>query len=144
MKWSNWISKEDRLESSTQDSGGRNETGNQEVLLLPCMNGRFNRKMFRKNLGFPGGSEGKASACNAGDLGSISGLGRFPGEGNGNPLQYSCLENPMDGGAWWATIHGVAKCWTRLSDFTHSLGRIYEGMGKVITSEVQKERGKIT
>ena len=78
MKWSNWISKEDRLESSTQDSGGRNETGNQEVLLLPCMNGRFNRKMFRKNLGFPGGSEGKASACNAGDLGSISGLGRFP------------------------------------------------------------------
>ena len=44
-----------------------------------------------------------------------------PGEGNGNPLQYSCLENPMDGGAWWATVHGVAKSWTRLSDFTHSL-----------------------
>ena len=49
---------------------------------------------------FPGGSDGKASAYNAGDLGSIPGLGRFPGEGNGNPLQYSCLENPMDGGAW--------------------------------------------
>ena len=48
---------------------------------------------------FPGGSDGKASACNAGDLGSIPGLGRSPGEGNGNPLQYSCLENPMDGGA---------------------------------------------
>ena len=48
----------------------------------------------------PGGSEGKASACNVGDLGSIPGLGRSPGEGNGNPLQYSCLENPMDRGAW--------------------------------------------
>ena len=69
-------------------------------------------------LGFPGGSEDKASACNAGDLGSIPGLGRSPGEGNGNPLQYSCLENPMDGGAWWATVHGVTKSWTRLSDFT--------------------------
>ena len=60
-------------------------------------------------LGFPGGSEVKAPACNAGDPGSISRLGRSPGEGNGNPLQYSCLENPMDGGAWWATIHGVAE-----------------------------------
>ena len=54
-------------------------------------------------MGFPGGSEGKASACNAGDQGLIHELGRSPGEGNGNPLQYSCLENPMDGGAWWAT-----------------------------------------
>ena len=52
------------------------------------------------NCGFPGGSDGKASACNAGDPGSIPGLGRSPGEGNGNPLQYSCMENPMDGGAW--------------------------------------------
>ena len=69
-------------------------------------------------MGFPGGSEVKASACNAGDLGSIPGLGRSPGEGNGNPLQYSCLENPMDGGAWWAIVHGVAKSRTRLSDFT--------------------------
>ena len=68
-----------------------------------------------------GGSEVKASACNAGDLGSNPGSGRSPGEGNGNPLQYSCLENPMDGGAWWATVHGVAKSRTRLSDFTHSL-----------------------
>ena len=68
--------------------------------------------------GFPGGSEVKASACNAGDLGSIPGSGRSPGEGNGNPLQYSCLENLMDGGAWWATVHGVAKSRTRLSDFT--------------------------
>ena len=60
----------------------------------------------------------KASACNAGDLGLISGLGRSPGEGNGNPLQYSCLENPMDGGAWWAAVHGVAGSRTRLSDFS--------------------------
>ena len=69
-------------------------------------------------MGFPGGSEVKASACSAGDLGLIPGLGRPLREGNGNPLQYSCLENPMDGGAWWATVHGVAKSWTRLSDFT--------------------------
>ena len=58
------------------------------------------------------------SACNAGNLSSIPGSGRSPGEGNGNPLQYSCLENPMDGGAWWAVVHGVAKSRTRLSDFT--------------------------
>ena len=54
----------------------------------------------------------------AGDLGSIPGLGRTPGEGNGNPLQYSCLENPMDSGAWWAIVHGVTKSRTRLSDYT--------------------------
>ena len=69
------------------------------------------------NMGFPGGSDGKASACNAGDPGSIPGSGSSPGEGNGSPLQHSCLENPMDGGAWWATVHGVAKSRTRLSDF---------------------------
>ena len=70
------------------------------------------------SMGFPGSSDGKASACNAGDPGSIPGSGRSSGEGNGNPLQYSCLENPMDGGAWWATVHGVATSRTRLSDFT--------------------------
>ena len=66
--------------------------------------------------GNPGGSEVKVSTCNAGDLGLIPGLGRSPGEGNGNPLQYSCLENPMYGGAWWATVHGVTKGRTRLSN----------------------------
>ena len=65
----------------------------------------------------PGGSDGKASVYNAGDPGSTPGWGRAPGEGNGNPLQYSCLENPTDGGACWATVHGVAKSQTRLSDF---------------------------
>ena len=59
--------------------------------------------------GFPGGSDGKGSACNAGDLGLIPGSGRSAGEGNGNPLQDFCLENPMDRGAWQATVHGVAK-----------------------------------
>ena len=59
--------------------------------------------------GFPGGSDGKVSACNAGDLGSVPGLVRSPGEGNGNPLQYPCLENPMDGGAWWAIVHGSQR-----------------------------------
>ena len=58
---------------------------------------------------FPGGSKDKPSACYAGDPGLILGLGRSPGEGNGNPLQYSCLENPMDRGAWEATVHGVTK-----------------------------------
>ena len=61
---------------------------------------------------FPSGSGGKAPACNAGDSGSIPGSGRDPGEGNGNSLQYSCLQNPMDRGAWWATVHGVAKSQT--------------------------------
>ena len=64
------------------------------------------------------GSDGKASAYNAGDSGLIPRSGRCSGEGNGTPLQYSCLENPMDGGVWYATVHGVAKSQTRLSDFT--------------------------
>ena len=67
-------------------------------------------------LGFPGGSEVKASACNSGDLGSIPGLGKSLGEGNGNPLQYSCLKNSMDRGAWQTIVHGVEKTRTQLSD----------------------------
>ena len=66
--------------------------------------------------GFLGGSAGKESACNAGDLGSIPGLGRSPGERNGYPLQYVCLENSLDRGAWRATVHRGAKSWTQLSD----------------------------
>ena len=72
----------------------------------------------KKYSNYPGGSEVKASACNAGDLGSIPGFRRSPGERNGNPLQYPCLENPMDKGACWAAVHRVAKSRTRLSDFT--------------------------
>ena len=65
---------------------------------------------------FPGGSDGKQSASGEGDVGSIPGSGRSSGEENGNPLQYSCLENPMDRGAWQATVHGVTKSQTGLSD----------------------------
>ena len=67
-------------------------------------------------MGFPGGSDGKESACNVGDLGLIPRSGRFPGEGNDNSLQYSCLENSMDRGAWGATVHGVTE-----SDTTEQL-----------------------
>ena len=80
--------------------------------------GRYSRPR-----GFPGGSEGKVSAYNAGDLGLIPGSGRSPGEGNGNPFQYSCLENPMDGEAWQATVHGVTESrrrQKRLSAAPHS------------------------
>ena len=66
--------------------------------------------------GFPDGSDGKESACNMGDPGSIPGWGKSPKEGNGNPPQYSCLENSIDRGVWQATVHGVAKSWTQLSD----------------------------
>ena len=66
--------------------------------------------MFDKNV--PDGSDSKESACNMGNLGLIPGWGRSSGEGNGNPLQYSCLENPMDRGAWWATVHGIIKSQT--------------------------------
>ena len=75
----------------------------------------------------PGGSDGKESACNAGDPGSIPGLGRSTGEGNGNTLQYSCSENAKDRGDWWATIHEIAKSWTCLTNtFTGISGYCYE------------------
>ena len=72
--------------------------------------------------GFADGSDGKESACNAGDPGSVSGLGRFHGEGNGNPLQYYCLENSMNRGAWRAMVHGVAE-----SDTTEHIHMLLEG-----------------
>ena len=78
-------------------------------------NGNYNHTYMYN---FPDGSDGKASAYNAGGLGSIPGLGRSLGEGNDNPLQQPCLENPMDRGAWLATVHGVPKSRTQLSDFT--------------------------
>ena len=82
----------------------------------------FIYEVNKEDKGFPGGSDGKESACNAGDLGSVPGLGRSPGGGHGNPLQYSCLENPMDGGVRWATIHGVAESdTTEMTCHTHSI-----------------------
>ena len=78
------------------------------------------RSLFAMNC-FPGGSDGKESAiCNVGDPGLIPELGRSPGEGNGNPLQYSCLENPMHRGAWWAVVYGVSQTWTWLKRLTSS------------------------
>ena len=71
---------------------------------------------YKVGLAFPGSSDGKEPACNAGHPASTPGLERSPGEGNGKPFQYSCLENPMDREAWWATVHGVTKSWTQLSD----------------------------
>ena len=94
---------------------------------------------------FPAGSDGKESAWNLGDLGSIPGLGRAPGEENGNPLQYSCLENPMDGGAWLATVHGVAKSQTRLRSLTftfHFSFRVYKALSKL--KMIQLENGQRT
>ena len=72
--------------------------------------------VFLKVAALASGSVSKESACNAGDLGLIPGLGRSPGEGNGNPLQYSCLKNSMDGGAGQAAVHGITKSQTQLSD----------------------------
>ena len=69
------------------------------------------------SLDFPGGSDSKDSTCKAGDPGSIPGSGRVPGEGNGYPLHYSCLEKFMDRGAWWATVHEVPQSWTELSNY---------------------------
>ena len=92
-----------------------------EVRNIPCRKDRLPAPVF---LGFPGGSDGKESTCSVGYLGSTPGLGRSPGGGNGNPLWYSCLENPMDRGAWWATVHGVAKSqpwWKWLSTHAHTV-----------------------
>ena len=75
-------------------------------------------------MGFPAGSDSKTSACNAGGRGSIPGWERAPGEGNGNPLQYSGLGNPMDRGAWWATVRGVAESDTTLQAGTSGLAHL--------------------
>ena len=97
-KWERWLGREVR----------RNK---------PCLS-EINIRWKTDTLVAQGSPEVKASACNVGQQGSIPGSGRSPGEGNGNSLQYSCLENPMEGGACYATVHGVAKSWTRLSDVT--------------------------
>ena len=86
-------------------------------------------------MGFLGGSAVKKPSANAGDEGSIPRSGRSPGEGNGNPLQYSCLGNPMDRGAWWAIVHGVAKGPTRLSDWTTATSRIITTVNDSMTKK---------
>ena len=80
-----------------------------------CKESDTTGRLHSCSLLLPGGSDGKQSACNAGDPGSLPGWGRFPAEGNPNPLQYSCLECSMDRRAWQAKVHGVTRSWTRLS-----------------------------
>ena len=87
---------------------------------------------------FPGGSDGKESACNARDLASIPGLGRSPGEGNGYPLQYSCLDNPMDRGAWRLTVHRVTKQLDMTERLTESVLTFY--VLKMITKSIIKNK----
>ena len=94
-------------------------------------------------LGLPWWFRGKVSACNVGNLGLIPGSGRSTGEGNHNPLPYSCLENPMDRETWWATVHGVTKSWTRLTDFTYLLMNKLMSM-HLKTEEIQKFFKNIT
>ena len=91
-----------------------------------------------------GGSDGKESACNAEDSGSIPGSQRSPGEGNGNPVQYSCLENSMDRGVWWATIHGVRKSRTQLSNQHFHFHRYMEKNIKSIFSYTHTNLHKFT
>ena len=93
--------------------GDKSESGNSKSEKVHKLN--FCQKyqyMYSGILGFPGGSHSKESACNSGDPRSTSGSGRSPGEGSGNPLQHSCLENPTDRGAWWTTVHGVTRSQT--------------------------------
>ena len=91
---------------------------------------------------FPGGSGGKESTCNAGDLVSIPGSGRSPGEGNGNWLQYSCLKNPMHRGAWWATVHRFAKSQTWLSNWEHMMGS-YDSSHSKFSFSFKTQNGSI-
>jgi len=84
----------------------------------------------------------KRLAYNAGDLSSIPGLGRSSGEGNGNPLQYSCLENPMDRGAWWTTAHMIAKSRTQLSDFTHFTDMIKGSVSPGLVGDAKDKQAK--
>ena len=92
-----------------REVGGYRERWERERLTECQSSGKQINYVLSYTGGFPGGSEVKKQPANSGDVGFVAGLGRFPGEGNGNPLQYSCLENPMDRGAWQATVHGVVK-----------------------------------
>ena len=90
--------------------------------------------------GFPGVSDGKESSCNVGDLASIPGLGRPPGEGNSCTLQYSCLENSLDRGAWQVTVHGLTKSWTQVNEFQFHFSLVLETLWEIfLTSESNEE-----
>ena len=114
-----WKSGQQMLKFSHGDTG-REPTSSHIILLnyLPekALHFTFPLPKCKATVFIRGDSDALESASNAGDLGLIIGSGRSPGEGNGYPLQYSCLEKPMDRGAWWATVHGVTKSWTRLGD----------------------------
>ena len=101
--------REARVQSPAMPRGGAHADGIHYVRWLEIRTGNV-------SWGFPGGSLVKNPPSNAGDIDSIPGLGRSPGEEDGTPLEYSCLENPMDRGAWCVTVHGVAKSQTRLSN----------------------------
>ena len=103
-------------EENLREKNRRGEDGREFITFSVLVSRVYKVIWIISDLNFTGGSDNKESVCDEGDSGLIPGLGRFPGEGNGNPLQYSCLENPMDGGAWWATAHGVTKSWTWLSN----------------------------
>ena len=97
-------------------------------------------------MGFPGGSDGEEPTCDTGDPGSVPGLGRSPGEGHGNRLQYSCLGNPMDRGAWWAIVHGVTKSQTRPNNehFQHVLKHLLHLLQTAIKYKKYDRRSQIT
>ena len=105
-----------------------NKVGKQQEAPKVSDTGHLLFSSNKDGIGFPWWFSGKESACNAGDPGSIPGSERFRGGGHGNPLQYFCLENPMDSGAWQATVHGVAKNWTRLKRLsTHTRTKMLFG-----------------
>ena len=106
-----------------QQPGGLQRKGSQRRKTLPLGSKISPGTLGFETYSFPSGSDSEGSTYNARDLGSVPGLGRSPGEGNGNSLHYSCLENPTDRGTWWATVHGVAKSRIRLSTSTPFLPR---------------------
>ena len=133
------VANQKRVRQTPQEKGSA-----QHCWLQRCKKSPWARKCggLSRLEGFPGGPVGREPTCNAGDPGSIPGWGRFPAEGNGNPLQYSCLKSPMDGGAWWATVQRVATSWTRLS--THIVGSRRERQGRSFSPGASREEHRET
>ena len=117
--WVTWCSRTEGEMMTGMDDGNGSvgcPQGLQCVFHVEYWLGKIKRPSFNRARSFPSGLDGKESVCNAGDLGSIPGSRRSPGDGNSHPLQYPCLENSMDREAWWATVQWVAKSGTRLRD----------------------------